>query len=228
MSVPHPQLPLGISLRDTATFDNYYSVGNELVLQALQQGNDKMLYLWGPAGCGKSHLLQALCHATAATGQSPVYLPLQELRTLSPALLEGLESQVLLAIDDIQAIAGMPQWEEALFHLYNRVRDLGHRLVVSAIVAPAGLPLTLPDLVSRLGWGPVFQLSVLSDQDKRTVLQMRARRRGLEMSNEVAEYLLRRCPRDMDSLFNLLNQLDHASLVAQRRLTIPFVRELLG
>jgi len=228
MSVPHPQLPLGISLRDTATFDNYYSVGNELVLQALQQGNDKMLYLWGPAGCGKSHLLQALCHATAATGQSPVYLPLQELRTLSPALLEGLESQALLAIDDIQAIAGMPQWEEALFHLYNRVRDLGHRLVVSAIVAPAGLPLTLPDLVSRLGWGPVFQLSVLSDQDKRTVLQMRARRRGLEMSNEVAEYLLRRCPRDMDSLFNLLNQLDHASLVAQRRLTIPFVRELLG
>ena len=228
MSVPHPQLPLGISLRDTATFENYYPVGNELVLQALQQGNDKMLYLWGPAGCGKSHLLQALCHAAAAKGQSPVYLPLQELRTLSPALLEGLESQALLAIDDIQAIAGVPQWEEALFHLYNRGRDVGHRLVVSATVAPAGLALTLPDLVSRLGWGPVFHLAALIDKDKRAALQMRARRRGLEMSNDVAEYLLRRCPRDMDSLFNLLNQLDQASLVAQRRLTIPFVRELLG
>jgi DnaA family protein len=148
--------------------------------------------------------------------------------TLAPELLEGLEQQALIAIDDVQAIAGMPQWEEALFHLYNRVRDYGHRLVVSATVAPAGLTLTLPDLISRLGWGPVFQLATLSDADKRAALQMRARRRGLELGNEVAEYLLRRCPRDMDSLFSLLNQLDRASLVAQRRLTIPFVRELLG
>jgi DnaA family protein len=228
MSVPHPQLPLGIGLKDTATFDNFYSAGNELVIQALQQGNERMLYLWGPSGCGKSHLLQALCHATAARGRSPVYLPLLELRSLSPEVLDGLELQALITIDDIQAIAGVPQWEEALFHLYNRVRDAGHRLVVSATVAPAGLALSLPDLVSRLGWGPVFHLAALTDIDKRAALQMRARRRGLEMSNDVAEYLLRRCPRDMDSLFNLLNQLDHASLVAQRRLTIPFIRELLG
>ena len=228
MTLAHPQLPLGIGLKDAATFDNFYSAGNELVLEALQQGTDKMLYIWGPSGCGKSHLLQALCHATAANGQSPVYLPLQELLTLAPELLEGLEQQALIAIDDVHAIAGMPQWEEALFHLYNRVRDCGHRLVVSATVAPAGLTLTLPDLTSRLGWGPVFQLATLSDRDKRAALQMRARRRGLELGNEVAEYLLRRCPRDMDSLFSLLNQLDRASLVAQRRLTIPFVRELLG
>jgi DnaA family protein len=228
MSVAHPQLPLGIGLKDAATFDNFYSAGNELVLQALQQDNDRMLYLWGPAGCGKSHLLQAQCHATAANGQSPIYLPLQELRALSPDLLEGLEQQALIAVDDIQVIAGVSQWEEALFHLYNRVRDSGQRLVVSATVAPAGLGLSLPDLVSRLGWGPVFQLTSLTDTDKRAALQMRARRRGLEIGNEVAEYLMRRCPRDMDSLFNLLNQLDHASLAAQRRLTIPFVRELIG
>lgn len=228
MSVAHPQLPLGIGLKDAATFDNFFSAGNELLLEALQQDNDRMLYLWGPTGCGKSHLLQALCHETAANGQSPVYLPLEELRMLSPELLEGLEVQALIAVDDIQAIAGIWQWEEALFHLYNRVRDGGQRLVVSATVAPAGLGLTLPDLVSRLGWGPVFQLTLLSDTDKRAALQMRARRRGLEMGDEVADYLMRRCPRDMDSLFNLLNQLDQASLAAQRRLTIPFVRELLG
>jgi len=228
MSLAHPQLPLGIGLKDAATFDNFYTAGNELVIEALQQGTDRMLYLWGPPGCGKSHLLQALCHATAANGQSPVYLPLQELMALAPELLEGLERQVLIAIDDIQVIAGMPQWEEALFHLYNRVRDHGHRLVVSATVAPAGLALTLPDLASRLGWGPVFQLAFLTDTDKQAALQMRARRRGLEMGDEVAEYLLRRCPRDMDSLFSLLNQLDRASLAAQRRLTIPFVREVLG
>ena len=228
MSVVYPQLPLGIGLKDSATFDNFYPAGNEIALQSLQQGNDRMVYLWGPAGSGKSHLLQAACHATAAEGLSPVYLPLQELITFSPELLQGLEQQALIAIDDIQVITGLAEWEEALFHLYNRVRDRGRRLVVSASVAPAGLALTLPDLTSRLGWGPVFQLASLSDTDKRAALQLRARRRGLDMSNDVADYLLRRCPRDMDSLFNLLNRLDQASLAAQRRLTIPFVRDLLG
>lgn len=227
MAVEHPQLPLGIGLKDTATFENFYPAGNELVLQALQQGNDAMLYLWGPGGSGKSHLLQALCNATAANGHSPVYLPLQELASLSPTLLAGLEQQALIAVDDIQTVANLPQWEEGLFHLYNRVRDSGHHLVVSATAAPAGLAFALPDLASRLGWGPVFQLSVLTDTDKRAALKLRAHRRGLEMGEEVAEYMLRRCPRDMDSLFTLLNSLDQASLAAQRRLTIPFVRQFL-
>jgi len=228
MAVDSPQLPLGIGLKDTATFENFYPAGNELLLQALQQGNEVILYLWGPAGSGKSHLLQALCHTTAATGHSPVYLPLRELVSLSPDLLEGLEQQALIAVDDVQAVAGLSQWEEGLFHLYNRVRDSGHHLVVSATSAPAGLALAWPDLASRLGWGPVFQLSALTDADKRLALQLRAHRRGLEMGDDVAGYLLRRCPRDMDSLFNLLNRLDQASLAAQRRLTIPFVRQLLG
>lgn len=227
MSLANRQLPLGIGLKDSATFDNFYPADNALVLKALQQDEEQMVYLWGPRGCGKSHLLQALCHATAAKGPAPVYLPLQELVALSPAILQGLEQQALIAIDDIQEIAGLAEWEEALFHLYNRIREAGKRLVVSANVAPAGLALSLPDLTSRLGWGPVFQLTPLSDADKRAALLLRARRRGLEMSNEVVEYLLRRCPRDMDSLFNLLNQLDQASLAAKRKLTIPFIRQLL-
>ncbi len=100
--------------------------------------------------------------------------------------------------------------------------------MVSARCAPAALNLGLPDLVSRLGWGPVFQLQPLDDEGKRAALQLRARQRGMELPDEVAVYLLRRSPRDMDSLFELLQRLDVASLAAQRRLTIPFVRALIA
>ncbi len=226
-AIENPQLPLRIGLKDSATFDNFFPAGNELVLQALQSDREMILYLWGPGGSAKSHLLQALCHAAAAQGLSSVYLPLEELISHPAALLQGLEQQDLIAVDDIQAVVGLPQWEEGLFHLYNRVRDSGHRLVVSGTSAPTGLGLGLPDLVSRLGWGPVFKLSALTDLQKRSALQLRAQRRGLEMGDDVAGYVLRRCPRDMDSLFSLLNRLDQASLAAQRRLTIPFVRQLL-
>jgi len=143
-------------------------------------------------------------------------------------MLEGLEQQAVVTVDDVHAIAGQAAWEEALFHLFNRLREAGNRLVVSARGAPAALNLQLPDLVSRLGWGPVFQLQPLDDDGKRAALQLRARQRGMELPDEVAWYLLRRSPRDMDSLFELLQRLDVASLAAQRRLTIPFVRGLIA
>jgi DnaA family protein len=228
--MPHniSQLPLGIGLRDSATFDSFLPERNELVLQALQDDSEAMLYLWGPSGCGKTHLLQAVCHHAVTHNVIPAYLPLADLATLSPAILEGMEQQAVIAIDDIQALAGLRDWEEALLHLYNRVRDAGHRLVVSGAAAPHGLGLFLPDLITRLGWGPVFRLVPLDDAGKRRALQLRARRRGMVISKEVADYLLRRSPRDMNSLFTLLDRLDQASLAAQRKLTIPFVRELLS
>ncbi|MCG6886944.1 MAG: DnaA regulatory inactivator Hda [Proteobacteria bacterium] len=227
--MPHnfPQLPLGIGLRDSATFDNFLPDGNELALQALRDDREAMLYLWGPAGSGKTHLLQALCHHAVTRGESLAFLPMGELAPLSHGMLEGLEQQAVIGIDDVQAIARLPDWEEALFHLYNRVRDAGHRLVVSGTAAPHGLGLSLPDLVTRLGWGPVFRLVALDDAGKRRALQLGARRRGMAIPDEVADYLLRHSPRDMNSLFALLDRLDRASLAAQRKLTIPFVRELI-
>lgn len=223
----HPQLTLGIGLRDSATFASFLPEGNEPVVQALQDEAEAVVYLWGPAGSGRTHLLQALCHQAVRRGATPAYLPLRDLVSLSPAMLDGLEELAVIGIDDVQAIAGRPEWEEALFHLYNRVRDAGHRLVVSGDAAPHGLGLALPDLVTRLGWGPVFRLAALDDAGKRRALQLRARGRGMELPDEVADYLLRRSPRDMASLFALLDELDRASLAAQRKLTIPFVRQLV-
>ncbi len=221
------QLPLGIGLKDAATFENFFPAKNGLVYETLRAEQEQYVYIWGGTGTGKTHLLQAMCHAATSAGTYPLYLPLANLHELSPEILDGLERQDLIVLDDIHFISSEPEWETRLFHLYNRAREAGTRLVVSSSMPPTGLHLGLADLVSRLSWGPVFQLEALSDEEKCAALQFRAGRRGLELADDVADYLLKRCPRDTESLFNLLDRLDQASLSAQRRLTIPFIRTLL-
>lgn len=226
------QLPLGVRLRDDASLDNFLPGANAAVLLALKafltDPQEQMIYLWGGAGCGKSHLLQALCHQAGRLGVSAAYFPLENPQDLAPDMCQGLEHYPLVCLDDLQAIAGQPAWEQALFHLYNRVRDSGGRLLVAADRPPSELGLLLPDLVSRLAWGVVFPLQELSESDKIAALQLRARQRGLQLTAEVAVYLLRRMPRDMTALYTLLERLDQASLVAKRSLTIPFVRQVLN
>jgi len=228
------QLPLSIRLRDHATFENFLPADNQQVVATLQRAavsdNDDAtaLYLWGAAGSGKSHLMQATCHRVTACDEVAAYLPLREFELLAPAMLEGMESLALVCLDDIEAIAGQREWEEAIFHLYNRMQTNGTQLVVTANTAPQGLPLLLPDLVTRMGWGLVFQLHELVDDQKVQALQMRAQAIGMEIGGDVARYLFSRTRRDMHSLFALLERLDHATLVAQRRLTIPFLKVFMA
>jgi DnaA family protein len=146
---------------------------------------------------------------------------------LVPDVLDELEALALVCIDDIDAIAGDRSWETALFHLYNRIQTSGSRLLVTGHLAPADLPLELADLHSRIAWGWIFQLQLLSDDDKKQALKLRARTRGFELPDDVNDYLLRYFPRDIHGLFALLDRLDTASVVAQRRLTIPFVKSVL-
>ena len=221
---PGHQLPLRISLRDSATFENFYPGHNAAVVHALSLLGEPFIYISGAQGSGRSHLLQAACHAVSEAGQQAAYLPLGECMAMSPQMLEGMEQMALVAIDDVELLAGKGDWELALFHLYNRIRDAGHRMVVAGDAAPVALNIALPDLLSRLGWGPVFQLQLLTDQEKAEAIRMRARQRGMDMSGEVADYLLNHASRDMHDLFTLLDRLDEGSLAAQRKLTIPFVR----
>jgi DnaA family protein len=221
------QLPLNIGLRDSATFENFYSGPHASVLGILREAREPIVYLWGPPGGGKTHLLQAACQQCAESGGHPAYLPLAEVGSLDPGLLEGLGESPLVCIDDVQAIAGNGAWESALFYLYNEVRAAGGRLAAAGDAAPSALHIGLADLRSRLGWGPVFHLQPLAEEERIAALQFRAARRGLDLPLEVATYLLRRAPRDAHSLFALLERLDEGSLAAQRRLTIPFVREFL-
>ena len=228
----HPQLPLGLALRDSARFDSFFAGGNtELValLQSMARGDgESSVYLAGHAGRGKSHLLQATCQAAGEHGLSCAYLPLRELQGMSAAVLDGLDAMQLVCVDDIEVIAGQSAWQTAMFNLFNRAQAAGHALVFAGSDKPAASGITLPDLVTRLAAGPVFTLHALNEEAVQAALQLRARGRGLELPVETAQFLLRRLPRDLASAFNLLDRLDQASMVEQRRLTIPFVKAVLG
>ena len=225
------QLPLAIRLADTATFGNFHAADNQAAIDALKslavQGGERALFLWGAAGSGKSHLLQAACQAASASGPRAIYLPMSQTVLLDPEVTENLESCALVCIDDVQRTAGIEPWQHALFALFNAVAERGGSLVATGRSAPGAIPRLLPDLSSRLAWGPVYQLNLLDDTDKVAVLKARASRRGFELPDETAQFLLNRLKRDMHTLCQTLDQLDKASLVAQRRLTLPFVRNLL-
>lgn len=229
------QLPLGVRLRDDATFANYYPGANAAALGYVERlcgaeagWTESLIYLWGGAGVGRSHLLQAACLRLQERGLQAVYLPLAELAGHGPELFDCLEQCDLVCLDDLQAIAGRADWEEELFHLFNRLRDAGRRLLLAADAAPRELPVCLADLQSRLSLALVFQLQELAEEDKLRALQLRASRRGLQLSDEVGRFILTRGARSMSALFELLEQLDQASLQAQRKLTIPFLKEVLG
>lgn len=223
------QLALPLALRDHAVFGSFFERGNEALVAWLERlaasGDGGGAWLRGPAATGKSHLLQAACERA---GAEAVYVPLQEFAAGSPAILDGLASRRLVCLDDVDAVAGQAAWELALFDLCNQLADDAGNLVAAAAGGPRDCGFALPDLVSRLARLPAFRVVPLAEADRIEALRLRARHRGLELPADTAEYLLRRTPRDMTSLYALLDRLDRSSLEAQRRLTIPFVRDVLS
>ena len=225
------QLPLGVRLPDRAVFASFLPARNDQAVAHLKQMADAVLagtvWLCGPPGAGKSHLLQAVC-VQASTRMSAGYVPLRELGRLGVEVLDGMRQLDCLCLDDLDEVVGRPDWERTLFGVYREIEDGGGRLLVSAQAPPALLQWALPDLGSRLSASTVFQLRVLDEVEQQAALQLRARLRGFELPEETSRFLQRRFPRDMHKLYELLDTLDEAALVAQRRLTVPFIREVLG
>lgn len=237
MTLQPQQLSLGVSLNDDASLENFYcsaeQLQNALVVNELRVlldgGYERFLYLWGASGSGLSHLLLATCREAQKRGFSFHYLPMKELIDQKPEeIFNDLELLDLVCIDDVHLIAGKQEWELALFAFFNAARDRQKRLLITANQTPRELPLRLEDLRSRLQWGSTYQVMQLKDADKQAALQLRAKVRGLELSDDVAQFLILRLSRDTHVLFSTLAELDAASLAEQRKLTIPFVKKTLN
>jgi DnaA family protein len=224
------QLPLGLRLADRAVFAPFWPQGNEQLfahlLEIARGAVGGMTWLAGPHATGKSHLLQATC-AGAPAAMRCGFFPLRQLQEFGPAALEGLPRLDLVCLDDVQLAAGNALWEEALFGLYRELEERGGALVAAAPELPALLPWGLKDLSSRFASATIHVLRPLDEAAQREALVLRATVRGFELPEEVARWLQRRYPRDMATLYHLLDTLDSAALIAQRRLTVPFIRSVL-
>lgn len=222
------QLALELRTDTFPSFDAYLPVVNGEALAALEaamvSAQPGVIYLWGPAGSGKTHLLQAACVGGRREG---IYLPCADLACRDPQILDGLESRGVVCLDDLGTVAGLRAWEEALFHLFNRVQGSGTLLVLADRQPPRGLGLSLPDLLSRLVGGLTLALEAPADDQLTAILRAMAGRRGLQLNDDVLRYLISRERRDLGHLAALLERLDSAALAAQRRLTIPLIRSVL-
>jgi len=222
------QLVLPLRLDDHAVFSSFFADGNESLVGTLvalaDGGPGHGCWIWGAPSTGKTHLLQAVCDRA---GDQSVYLPLGIVADAGPEILDGLASRMLVCIDDLDLVAGDAGWETALFGLVNQLNDAGGQLLVSANSAPRECGIALADLASRFSRLPVFRMHSLDDEQRVAALKLRAHHRGLELPDDAARYLIRRSRRDMASLYALLDKLDLEALRAQRKLTVPFVRDVL-
>jgi len=220
------QIPLKVIPDNPQTLENFF--GSPVVvkhLQRLQAG--QQIYLWGEPGSGKSHLLKACCLRTGPYGKRCQYLDLQTMG-VDKILPQKFSENALLAVDNLQLLAGNTQAEQTWLEGFEQARALGQRWLLAATQAPARGGFTLPDLVSRLESGTVYRLCQPDDGHKRLALQQRAEQMGFELNEQVLEYLLRRSARDTHALFALLDQIDTTSLALQRKVTVPLLQQLLG
>jgi DnaA family protein len=224
------QLTLGVQLKERATFASFLTARNQELVAHLAQlaANTPPAATWlaGAHSSGKSHLLQAVCAATSP-GRRVAYLPLEALLPFGPGALEGAESLDLACYDDVQSVAGLADWEQRLFSLWQAALERRSTLLFAARENPAHVDFGLQDLKSRLASSTVFPVRELDEAERLEALNLRARLRGFELPAETARYLQRRFPRDMRTLCDILDTLDDAAFEAQRRLTVPFIRGVI-
>jgi DnaA family protein len=224
------QLPLPVRLRTSSVFSGYIAGPNSAVVQSLYQQQftaSPLVFIYGQVATGKTHLLQALCVEAAHRQQIAVYFHADDLVRYGPELLNGSAQYSFVCIDDVDAVLEQRPWNHALFNVYRELEESGGKLIMSATRAPASYSMPLADFRSRVMGGMSLHLQSLNELEQLEALRLHASQRGLELPDETIHYLQRRLPRDMASLCKFLDELDIASLAAQRKLTVPFVKQVL-
>ena len=227
------QYPLEFAPRAFATFETFVSTQDNELLSSLkdlkvQLKDPRQFFLWGARQTGKSHLLQAICNHLVGSVQNSIYLPLSEFTNHDAKILQDMHKLDVVCVDDVDQVIGDLKWEKALFQLINELRFENKSVVMTASKNPNSLGSLMPDLASRLVWGPVYKLSILNDEQKIIALQLHAKSRGFEISLDVCGYLIKRYSRELLKLVELLNQIDQQSLVQKRKVTVPFVKSVLN
>ena len=232
LSVPAAPIPLALRFPPDQRFETFVAAPDGALeqLRVLAQGSGSAgsAYIAGAASTGKSHLLLATCAEAEAAGRRTAYLPLAAAAGRLRDALDAFEHADVIALDGLEAVAGDREDEIALFDAHNRARDAGRSLLYAARAMPDALDLVLQDLRSRLSQCARIVLEPLDDVGRADVLRVRAQRRGLQLDDAAIDWLLKRVDRDLVSLTALLDRLDRESLAAQRRLTVPFLRSVLG
>lgn len=230
MANASPQLPLALRYPPDQRFDTWVAADPAVPaqLQAVAAAPRRAgVYLAGAMGTGKTHLLLATCAEAEAGGHAAAYVPLASASGRLRDALEALHERAVVALDGLEVVAGCGEDELALFDFHNRMHDAGRTVLYAADAWPDALPLVVPDLRSRLQQCTRLALHPLDDDGRRALLRLRADRRGLQVDDAAVEWLLRRTDRDLASLTALFERLDRASLVEQRRITVPFLKQVM-
>ena len=219
------QLALQIQPPIPPTLDNFVCGRNAEALAALRTlashpHAEGLIYVWGPTGCGKSHLLLGLQTAL----RSNAHVNLQWIDALHEATQVKPEASSVI-VDNVHRAS--PVLAESIFHAWNRIKEQGGQLVCAGDCPPAQLALA-PELYSRLAWGQVYRLQSLDDQEKWDAMKLKATMSAIPITDEAISYLMMHTARDLPSLMHRLEQLDTLSLSSKRPITVPLVRAYLA
>ena len=215
------QIPLPIATDSVQSFDSFLPGDNAMALQQMRDvgPGSAPLYLWGPQGCGKTHLLKAMALKRQDSGGTLGWFGPSD---LTPWAFD--EAWSLLVLDGCDELSAAQQ--HAAFALFVEATSHGVPVAAAGRVPPVDLPLR-DDLRSRLGWGHVLALQPLSEAQSRGALRREADRRGLFLSDEVIDHLLHRYARDLKHLMDQLDRLDEFALIHKRAITVPLLRQML-
>jgi len=221
------QIPLPVSISEYMTFETFYSSPNKAVINSIKDDKNKLIWIAGPQGSGKTHILQATVNYMDDHNNRLLYLPMRESKDFTPDILDNLDQFDLIAIDDIENVIGDFFWEEQLLILYEELIHTKSRILVSSSDTPQGLNFKLPDLASRFSLGLVDRLKPMNEGQIIKAISIHATVRGFNLPQDVAKYLISRVPRDVSVLVDIIKLLDYETLSKQRKLTIPFIKTVL-